>query len=75
MSSREISQIAKKLLDVGIMMAETELLLNQVMNDESISPSEREIRTRNAISQLASGKAIIQNVVEELAKRMAEGSN
>jgi hypothetical protein len=75
MNAREISQIAKKLVQAQIVMTEVELSLNLVKVDESMPFSEREVHILNALRQLADSRALIQSVLTELQKRMTDGPN
>jgi hypothetical protein len=75
MSGREISQLAKKLVQAQLIMAETEQSLITVKIDESMPFSDREIHILNAMRQLTNGRAILQDVLKELQKRMSEGPN
>jgi hypothetical protein len=74
MSGRDLSQIAKKLLKTQLIIAEAEQFLKAVKADESMPFSERESQIAGAMRKLADGKAIIENVLKELGKRMDEGS-
>jgi DNA-binding HxlR family transcriptional regulator len=73
MNKRNISQISKKLLQVEIMMAEADQFLNRVRVDESMPFPEIHAQITNAMNQIASGKVIIQNILEELLKELQDG--
>lgn len=71
MNHRNIHQIAKKLLQASILMAEAEQIVNQLEGDKA----ERYVRIRNAMNQLADGRAIILKALEEVRKTLDEDSN